>query len=182
MSIDLDIFPTTPEFICWGSLKDRFLKLLTPEDVERLGKVSLFRRGSNEVVAEEDKLFIDSNKNYSHYYLSSDIPNTLGISMGRNEPNYVDEFEYLDDYGHNLDAATIQILAQKWKSIGYNYEVTSMAGRSKHEPPLFVALAAAIAHLCEGYVIVMSDNFTKDVGVYTPDVFQQAEMTLTRFM
>ena len=184
MSIDLDIFPTSSRFFSWGELKDKFLELLTPEDVQRLGKVSLLNSGSDEVVTEDQKLYVDSSSSNSnfYYYLSLDIPNTLGISIYKNEPEYIDEFDALEDYGRNLDAATIRALAQKWRSIGHFYGITTNAGRSRWEPPLFVALAAAIAHMSEGYVIVMSDNFTKDVGVYTPDVFQQAQMTLTRFM
>lgn len=176
MSIDLDIFPTSPEYFYWGELKDKFLELLTPEDMQRLGKVSLYKLGSDEVVAEDAKISIPGDKNHNCYYLSLDIPNTLGMNIYRNEPNYVSELDMLEDFGRNLDAATIQTLVQKWKSIGNVYGVTSMAGRSRWEPSLFVALAAAIAHLCQGYVIVMSDNFTLDVGVYTPEVFQQAKM------
>lgn len=176
MSIDLDIFPTSPKYFYWGELKNKFLELLTSEDAQRLGKLSLLRLGSDELVIEDAKISIPDDKNYNHYYLSLDIPNTIGISMGRNEPNYVSEIDMLEDFGRNLNAATIETLAQKWKSVGYVYGLTSMAGRSRWEPPLFVALAAAIAHLCQGYVIVMSDNFTLDVGVYTPTEFQQAKM------
>ena len=176
MSIDLDIFPTSPEYFYWGELKDKFLELLTPEDMQRLGKVSLCKLGSNEMVAEDTKISIPDDKNHNYYYLSLDIPNTLGMHICKNEPNYVIELDTLEDFGRNLDAVTIQTLTHKWKSVGYVYGVTSMAGRSKWEPPLFVALAAAIANLCQGYVIVMSDNFTLDVGVYTPEVFQQAEI------
>lgn len=166
MSIDLDVFPTIPRYFSWGELKDKFLELLTPEDVQRLGQVSLLTLGSNEIVAEDQKLSINSSKTYCYYYLSLDIPNTLEISIGKNEPDYINELDYLEDYGHNLDTATIQALAQKWQSIGHYYGITTNAGRSRWELPLFVALAAAIAYLCKGYVIVMSDNFTLDVGAY----------------
>ena len=182
MSIDIYIFPTNPEYFTWGELKNKFLKLLTPEDVQRLGEISLLILGSDEVVEENEKLSIPDNENNNYYYFSFDIPNTLGMNIRTNEPNYVSEIDNLEDFGRNLDTATIQSLAQKWQSIGYVYGVTTHAGRSRWEPPLFVALAAAIAHMSEGYVIVMSDEFTLDVGVYTPDVFQQAKMTLTRFM
>ena len=176
MSIDLDVFPTSPRFFSWGELKDKFLELLTPEDVQRLGTVSLLKSGSDEVVTQDRKLYVDSNKNCYYYYLSLDIPNTLDFGVIKNDSDYLSEHDYLEDYGRNLDAATISTLAQKWQSIGHHYGISTYAGRSRWEPPLFVALAAAIAHLCEGYIIVMSDNFTLDVGVYTPDVFQQAQM------
>jgi hypothetical protein len=176
MSIDLYIFPTSSEYFYWDELRDKFLELLTPEDAQRLGTASLCKLGSDEIVAEKEKISIPDDKNHNFYYLSLDIPNTLGMNIRRNEPSYVCELDMLEDFGRNLDSATIQILVQEWKSIGYVYGVTSMAGRSRWEPPLFVALAAAIAHLCKGYVIVMSSQFTLDIGVYAPNVFQQAKM------
>lgn len=51
-----------------------------------------------------------------------------------------------------------------------------MPNRSKLESRLFIALATAVAYLCKGYVIVMSNNFSLDVGVYSPTVFQQAKI------
>ena len=176
MSIDLYILPTSPESFYWGKLKDKFLELLTLEDARRLGTVSLLKLGSDEVVTEEKKLYIPSQEDPEYYYLALDIPNTLGIGINKNESTYLSEVDFLEDFGRNLDAATIQTLIQKWQSIGFTYDVTTNAGRSRWEPPLFVALSAAIAHLCQGYVIVMNDNFTLDVGVYTPEVFQQAQM------
>ena len=85
MSIDLDIFPTRPRFFSWGELKDKFLELLTPEDVQRLGTVSLLKSGSDEVVTQDRKLSVDSNKNCYYYYLSLDIPNTLDFGVIKND-------------------------------------------------------------------------------------------------
>lgn len=175
MSIDLYIFPTSPENFYWGELKSKFLELLTPEDAQRLGTVSLLKLGSEEVLAEDKKLYIPSQKNGEHYYLSLDIPNTLMIGINNNESTYLSEVDFLEDFGRNLDATTIQSLVQEWKSIGFTYNVTTNAGRSKWEPPLFVALASTIAYLCKGYIIVMSKDFSLDVGVYTPAAFQKAK-------
>ena len=176
MSIDLYIFPTNPEYFCWSQLKEKFLELLTLAEVQKIGAISLLKLGSDETVAEKETISIPGDKNHNYYYLSLDIPNTIGMNIRRNEPNYVSELDMLEDFGRNLDATTIQTLVEKWKSIGYVYGVTTHVGRSKWEPSLFVALAAAIAHLCQGYVIVMSNDFTLDVGVYTPAVFQQTKM------
>ncbi len=176
MSIDLCVFPTSPIKICWGELKSKFLELLTSEDKQRLGDISLRQLSSDEIVPEKENISFLPDEDHNYYYLSLDILNTLGMNIRENEPNYVCELDMVEDFGRNLDAATIQTLVQKWKSVGYVYGVTSMAGRSKWEPPLFVALTAAIAHLCNGYVIVMSDDFNLDIGVYTPTEFQQAQM------
>lgn len=176
MSIDLDIFPTSPTKFEWNKLKSKLFELLTTEVRQNIGAISLYELGSNRIIPKEEILSISPPKNSKHYYLSLDVANTIGLSLSKNEPNYVDEFDYLDDYGRNLDAATIQTLAQKWQSLDMHYSVTTHAGRSKYEPSLFIALAAAIAHLCQGYVIVMSDDFTLDIGVYTPAEFKKATM------
>ena len=179
MSIDLYVFPTIPEYFCWGELKNKFLELLTSEDIQRIGRVFLCRLGNDETVPEDEKISLLNDKNHYYYYLSLDIINTLGVTISKNKPNYINFIDMLEDFGRNLDTATIQTLVQKWKSIGYVYGVTSTGGRSKWEPPLFIALATAIASLCKGYVIVMSDEFTLDIGVYTPTVFQSAEIQLS---
>ena len=177
MSIDIDIFPTSPEYFCWGELKNKFWELLTSEDRQRLGKVSLHQLGSDKMVQENEKILFSNDKDYNNYYLSSDIPNNLGINICKNESNYVSEIDMLEDFGRNLDAATIQTLVQKWKAVGYVYGV-NLVVRKRYQPRLFVALATAIAYLCKGYVINMSDRFTLDVGVYAPNVFQYAEMNI----
>lgn len=128
----------------------------------------MLKLGSDEVVAEDMEISIPGDKNHSYYYPSVEIPNTLAVGISKNESTYLSEIDFLEDFGRNLDMVTVQTLAQKWKSVGFSYIVTTHAGRSKWEPPLFVALAAAIAYLCQGYVIVMSDDFTLDVGVYKP--------------
>ncbi|MEM8830792.1 MAG: hypothetical protein AAGE96_15740 [Cyanobacteria bacterium P01_G01_bin.19] len=178
MSIDLYIFPTSPEYFYWGELKNKFWELLTLEDRQRLGEISLHQLGSRKIVQENEKIIFLHSKDYNFYYISSDIPSNLGINISRNEPNYVNEIDMLEDFGRNLDAATIQTLIQQWKAVGYGYEV-NLVLREKYQTRLFIALAAAIAFLCRGYVININDRFTLDVGVYAPNIFQQAKMNFT---
>lgn len=181
MSIDLDIFPTNSKCFSCGELKTRFLDLLTPKDIDRIGTLSLIELGSNKLITDNEKIYFSSDENFQAYFLSLNIPNTIGINISKNKPNDLNEFDYLEDYGRNLDESTIKILAKKWQLIGYSYGLTTLAGRSKYEPPLFIALATAIAYLCNGYVIVMSDEFTLDVGVYTPEEFQKAKMNFSKY-
>ena len=176
MSIDLEIIPTSPEHFYWGELREKFWELLTIEDRQRLGKVSLCKLGSDEIVLENEKIFLLDNQDHSYYYLLSDLPTNLGMNIRKNEPNYISEVDMVEDFGCNLDTATVQNLIQKWKAIGYVYGV-DLVLRKKYQPPLFVALATAIAYLCKGYVINMSDRFTLDVGIYAPNISQQTKIT-----
>jgi hypothetical protein len=66
-------------------------------------------------------------------------------------------------------------LAEQWRRVGYGYEISSGGGRSAVEPELFIALACALADLCEGHIIVMNDGiFDLGVGVYAPARFSAA--------
>lgn len=122
-----------------------------------------------------DILIPDDNKLAPPLYAYAELslPNTLGLSMSKLE--YTTEKDYLEDYGRNLSADQIKNYVEGWRSAGYLYELTSAAGRGKYELMLMIALAAAIAKSCNGYVIVMHGNFfSVDVGVYSPDEFSKA--------
>ena len=82
----------------------------------------------------------------------------------------------MDDYGRNLDTATIKALSQDWKSVGYVYGIANIASRNNLESRLPIILATAMAYLCQGCIIVTSSDFTFDIGVYTPEEFQQAKI------
>lgn len=179
MSIDLDVFPTNADLFTWKQLKNKFQELLSFEDRERIGKPSLLKLNPKIKIEDDEQLSFHS-EDHVFYYPSFDISSTLSIGITKNKSNYTNELEYLEDFGRNLDTQNIQKLAQQWKEVGYTYGLTTYAGRSKWEPDLFVALATAIAYLCQGYVIVMNDVFTVDVGVYNLQEFQQAKMTFSQ--
>jgi hypothetical protein len=174
MSIDLYIIPTISNVITWGELLAKFLELLTPEEREPIGEPSLIKARSHDIAELSEKLLI-----YHYYSLSLAVPNTLSFGCFENTAVSLDELSFVEDYGRNLERASIQTIAQQWQAVGYTYEVTSGGGRSRWEPPLFVALSAALADLCQGYVIVMDSCFTLDIGIYSSQQFRPAKMTLT---
>jgi hypothetical protein len=174
MSIDLYIIPTISNVITWGELKTKFLELLTPEEREPIGEPSLIKFRSHDVAQLSEQLLIDC-----YYSLSLAVRNTLSVGCFENKLMCVDELGFVGEFGRNLERASIQTIAQQWQAVGYTYEVTSGGGRSRWEPPLFVALSAALADLCQGYVIVMDSCFTLDIGIYSSQQFRQAKMTLT---
>lgn len=175
MSIDLDIFATAPELATWSQIRSKLQMLVSPtEQTTLLGNSpSLCEIGSNKEVVDNKPLSI------GHYYLSLPTDNTLGIGVISKTEDFEEEsleLDYLEDYGRNLELEEIEILAKRWRKADYYYGIETWGGRSKPEPRLFVALAAAIAYSCNGYVVVMNENiFDLGIGVYRPEQFQYAE-------
>lgn len=170
MSVDLDIAPRRAGYISWTSLCRQWRQRLGDSSADMLGPEPQLRhiKGS-EPVAKGDLLVPTS-----HYYLTPAVPCTLSLSIMSNEGN-LDETAYLDDYGRNLAPARLAELVEQWRQVGYCYEISSSGGRSSFEPQLFIALACAIADLCDGHIIVMNNgNFDLGVGVYTPTQFSAA--------
>jgi hypothetical protein len=175
LSIDLNIAPRRAAGITWASLRRQWQQRLGDETAGLLGPdAQLCRIGAPTQVAEDERLVPSS-----HYSFNLVVPCTLSLSMMENAPD-LDETLYLEDYGRNLDAATIAELAEQWSRVGHNYEISSGGGRSKVEPALFIALACALADLCDGHVIVMNDGvFDLGVGVYTPALFSSARWSMS---
>lgn len=180
MSVDLIVIPTVSEFLYWNTIKTRFLSLITPQEKESIGDISLIRSkaGLKEIIEDNHQLSLVGS-----YSLQLKLPCTLGISLFSNEDNnmlledYDMALEFLEDYGRNLEAETIKTLAASWKKLNYYYEITSSGGRSLMECSLFVALTSAIAYECCGYVMVMGDELDLKVGVYKPEQFKLAKWT-----
>lgn len=175
MSIDLDIAPQKAGSITWANLCRQWRRRLDEAGASLLGADPQLRRIADSMpVAEEDLLVPPS-----HYFLELGVPCTLSLSIMHNDGN-LDETLYLEDYGRNLDPARIAELAEQWRRVGHNYEISSGGGRSNVEPKLFITLACALAELCDGHVIVMNDGiFDLGVGVYTPAQFSTARWSWT---
>ena len=170
MSIELDIAPRRATSITWASLRRQWRARLGEAGAGLLGPdPRLCRMGNPEPVAEDDLLAPPS-----HYFFTLAGPCTLSLSTMHNDGN-LDETLYLEDYGRNLGPASITELAEQWRRVGYGYEISSGGGRSTVEPELFIALACALADLCDGHIIVMNDGlFDLGVGVYAPAHFSAA--------
>lgn len=162
MSIEVDIFPTSPAVPTWGEVKSQFMTLLSNQ-ADLAEQLDLRLLGPDELI-RDDEYFIPE----SAYYLELSVPNTLGIVMSKGDD--IDKNAYLEDYGRNLSTEKIADYVTLWSEAAYYFEVTSQAGRSEKEGFLFIALARAPANSCNGYVIVMhSSAFNLGVGVYSPD-------------
>lgn len=107
-------------------------------------------------------------------YFELGVPNTLSMGFRQNG-KYLDERDYLEDYGRNLKDAEIEELILAWKRTGCAFDISSNAGRSKLEYRLLQALVCALAELTAGRVISMDDRyFDLGVGVFTPKEFSTA--------
>ncbi|SRR5260221_4273886 len=170
MSIDVDVFPTKPELIYWGVLKERWQALLGSPSDELLGKnPTCHFLGTDEPVNDNSQLLIGSA-----YYFRLTIPNTVGLTIVSNSAVGIDEKGWLEDYGRNLTPDIIEKYSVLWKAVGYCYFLESMGGRSKQESKVLIPLTSAIAELCSGNVVISSSNFDLGVGVYSADAFLHA--------
>lgn len=171
VSIDLEIFPTRPQIISWRQIVEPLRELLGLSADDLLGAApSLVVLKTHTVLEPSQPMSVNAS-----YYLNLAVRTTLGITLMPNQGN-VDEVNYLEDYGRNLDPDFIRYLAEQWQAAGHYYGIESLAGRNKQEPLIFVALAAAIARACQGYIILMNDDiFDLDVGIYTPEQFRKAD-------
>jgi hypothetical protein len=129
-------------------------------------QLELHRLRTDETAGLADQLALGE-----FYTLHLSGPCTISISAHSNEP-YLNERDYLEDYGRDLDPAYIDSLVTIWRSAGYHFGITTMGGRPKGELEIFCYLAIAVAHACAGYVIVM-EALGIPIGVYSPDDFRQ---------
>lgn len=171
MSIDLDIAPQQAGGMTWADLRRQWRQRLGDAGADMLGLEPKLCRIADSMPVAEDSLLTPP----SHYSFALAVPCTLSLSIMRNDDN-LDEALYLEDFGRNLDAATMAELAEKWRRVGFYCEISSGGGRSAVEPVLFIALACALADLCDGHIIVMNDGrFDLGVGVYAPTQFATAQ-------
>lgn len=171
MSIDIEILPAASTIISWGTIKNYLINSEKEPITTLLGNnPSLIQLKNHQSVAPTQILQPGES-----YYFNIAIPNTLSLMVSEND-EYLDEVDYLEDYGHNLSQKTIHHLANQWQKAHHTYTLTSMAGRHKEEAHLFINVAVAIATACQGHIIVMNHNlFNLDIGVYSPEVFLQTK-------
>ncbi|MES2639532.1 MAG: hypothetical protein V4850_08600 [Myxococcota bacterium] len=168
MSVDLDIAPMRSDAPTWAAVAEAWARRVG--DPRLLGPDPKLCRFGDTVAVPPNTLLVPP----AHYFLTLPAPSTLSLSVRPNEGN-LDEAEYLEDYGRNLAPAQLAELTEGWRRTGRSYGISSLGGRSTHEPELFLALACALADVSDGRVIVMNDGIlTLGVGVYTANEFAAA--------
>jgi hypothetical protein len=176
MSIEVKVFPTTSAIATWGSIRKSLCDLGGTKRTDFGYATSLIEVSSKKPLRLEQQLSMGHG-----YYLEFVVKNTLGISVfdkadDLDEANL--EFDYLNDYGSNLNAYEGEALAGRWKVARHFYEISSFGGRGNDESSLFIKLAAAIAYASLGYVVVTNNGFFDlGIGVYTPESFERTTPT-----
>jgi hypothetical protein len=176
MSLDVDIIPSTQEFFTWGELRDKLTNCQLDAGPRQLlgGNPQLADVGTKKIVDISERL---TPYRFLYFKLAGD--NTLGFditSNGPKEKTYLDEQAYIDDYARNLSQEKKNDIASRWYEVGFGCSVITSGGRAKDEPPLFLAVAVAIAELCRGFVLVKDNGrFSLPVGCYTAEEFRDAK-------
>lgn len=175
MSIDIDIAPLRSTPIVWQNVVERWGHYLGSSAGQLLGDhPSLIHIGNRLVVPAEQCLTPPM-----HCSLQLAHPNTLALSVASNLSN-LDEVDYVEDYGQNLEAKERGLIARLWHDVAYHLSLSSGGGRTVEEPVMLRSLATAIAELCDGRIFLMhSGVFDLKVGVYTAQQFARARWQMS---
>lgn len=164
MSIELDVIPGSSQPIRWGDLKG--LIHGTAQDRELrdvIGSViNLFDLGSKRAIREGELLSCPG-----YYYFEFEQRTTLLLSV-ESKVGGEDDVDYLDDFARNLLPDRKDSVRRVWELAGYSLTVTSNGGRASGELKLLAHIAACLASLTKGYVVVMDNGvFCQSVGIFT---------------
>lgn len=171
MSVEVDIIPTRRKPFSWSEVLDRIDFNELSEDAANLmeNEPTLFHISSGQLLATDEAVHPEPTK-----VLGISGTSTLVLSILRNSEAVGPDEEYVREYGKNLSVPCIDVLIGAWVLAGYSCTVESFGGRSRAEPELFIAIAAAIAEVCQGYVLVLDrDCFSLPPGAYTPEEFRR---------
>ena len=172
MSVDIEIVPSILEIPTCGKTMNKFSTMLDNSLIELIGGIpKLIDYSTSHAIKENEKLKINK-----YYTVSYPKPNTISLSIPKNESDIDPEFEIIEDYGRNLDKNRISKIAEIWASAGYSYLISSTGGRGEGEAMVQTYLAAAIAFVSQGFVLVTSDRiFNLSIGVYSYKEFKDAQ-------
>lgn len=169
MSIEIEIFATTQTLFTWAELRTTRQEINRDFDYLPRFDARLRMLGTDQIVEDSETLMLRKP-----VYLDLGFDNTLSLMRAPN--SNLNERDFLEDYGTNLDQETIEEFISAWKRAGYYYVITSMAGRCKYELDMAITLATSVARLCSGGILVLyPDVFTLSYGVYTPEQFIKAK-------
>jgi hypothetical protein len=111
------------------------------------------------------------------YGLELGFPNTLAVSVIENRTFCNDCFDGGLDEVAALESVRVQPskvleLSELWRRVDRTYTLSSTGGRGPFEPAIFTRLAAVLAHVVRGYVLVKEPGqFTVRPGAYEASEF-----------
>ena len=164
MSIEVYVFPTTHRKIEIGELEDSAKALLA----SRLPCETL-----------PDQLILSKP-------LSSElcVDGSFQITMGRSLFLYMwqndeNQLYFLEGQASNISRADLEMVARQNESVGYHFNLDSKMGRFENECFVMLSVAASLAKLTNGLVLV-ADNPIENlqIGGYWADQVVQKIMEL----
>lgn len=169
MSIDIDIIPASKRFFNWGELKSKLvsesLLIYNKSEFNLVDRdIEFFDLKAKESVAESSP--IEPSGLYS-VRLSNGT--AIGISCHKNSDIYRDVYEYVKDFGRNLNNEAQLNISRIWSDVGYSFIVRK--GSTNEGYILFIVIARALTKLTSGFVIISEQNTMLDlpIGIYAYD-------------
>lgn len=173
VSIDVTVAPQLPTVIEWKTLQCTLKQVYKAQfNIDDLTLVEVDK--TRQVILAN---FIELEKVYM-FTLDIDNPPNKALSIAlyqlptRGEiPGHYEEL-ILDYPSGSYSTDEISNIVKKWQSVGHRYLLSSTVGtRTKYDLELMVALASAIALLCDGVIILDSFGFSATYGLFTPQEF-----------
>lgn len=150
MSIDISVFPTEWNGLTVDALEQciRDLSVCRPE----------LEIGDNDVLIEALPQG-DCTIQMDGLYIVPFGCRALSCFMIESEEN---EFDYLSSSVHNISKSDLRSLATKQEKLGFYFYIVSRMGRGHKESSMMLLLAASLAKLTSG-LVVMEDHSVENV-------------------
>ncbi len=185
MSIDLTVIPTTAACPTWRELLAHWQSYLPSEYQSLLEGARVYGADLPESrrVATLPQLDLDSRLQVNYVYeFGLTLPNNLVLWLCPLSEEYDTVNVYLLEDGEgayvhdSLSPEEAAELARLWRSVNFDYSLTTTMGRSVMGPMLFMALACSLARFSNGYICFTTvDGFTSvPPGIWEPEVYEKA--------
>jgi len=167
VTVELEVIPTNERSFSWTEVcleMNSYTQDKIPLSVKNVELVDV----ATGRLVEKDELLTPP-----HYYgIDLAGKKSLEIDFTKNVDSETDEMMFLDDFATQRFNGNLAELASAWKKIGYSCIISTHPRRHADEPYFVIVLAIAIARLCDGAIVVKSNNsFSKPVGIYSPAEF-----------
>lgn len=177
MSVDVGVLPGKKGFFAFGELDEQLRRdpLFVQVASEFGGYRSIVRLPQKTAVHLEEKI----NPPCAIAFEMA-RSNTLVLFLHSLSKVGYSDYDIINDLGKTLQEPKRLEVANKYYESGYDFEISSYAGRTANEPKLLVAIASCIADLCEGYIAILDDGFfSLPRGLYSAHDFRKATPLFT---
>jgi hypothetical protein len=172
MSISVCILPATDQKFTWSDLKQQILHFADPEALRLMGQHPNILYTKDKIKLKNEEVIEAPNS----FCFDLSYDNTLTLHFEKHVEHQEEMYDYIEDFGRNLNPDFVSSLINQWSEIGCSYMVESWGGRAKGEGSVFKATVSAVSKLTDGLIVIEEEEiFSLPPGIYKLEQFQQSE-------